>query len=276
MYIYLPPLGKDGKSLDCVDNDGIGKDPEKSKAEAGEVGRSRYDTVGNRTNDNDYNNNDPQKNGNIDNDNNKPEVVRWKGGTYIVEKASTDDVDILHEGSIIAFSKNGVWQGVAYKDIRRGSYYAAASIYTLPDQVEGASIQLVAGPEEKLMFQGDMMHPSGYPRPRVLSELQDDEIAAEARNALDNEKLNLDEGREEQKNQEKKPDNHVKNDIEMVDKEIIETESWKDREQTEINDSDDKKNVDFSKDPFVQDDTCEAIDADSSLRREDTGKCLKV
>lgn len=37
-------------------------------------------------------------------------------------------------GSEISFFKNGVCQGVAFKDIFGGRYYPAASMYTLPDQ----------------------------------------------------------------------------------------------------------------------------------------------
>ena len=96
-------------------------------------------------------------------DTKSPELVTYRGATYIVEEALDDKTDIVHDGSIIAFSKNGVWQGVAYENINRGRYYAAASIFTLPNQAAGASIQLIAGPKFEY---GDKMHPSGYPKPR--------------------------------------------------------------------------------------------------------------
>lgn len=37
-------------------------------------------------------------------------------------------------GSQISFFKNGIGQGVAFKDLCGGRYYPAASMYTLPSQ----------------------------------------------------------------------------------------------------------------------------------------------
>ena len=99
-----------------------------------------------------------------------PELVRWKGGTYSVERVDADE-NACHEGSVIAFSRNGESQGVAFRDLLRGTYYAAASVYTLPEQSEGASIQLNAGPD----FRHKMLQPDGCPEPRALCELRDDE-----------------------------------------------------------------------------------------------------
>ncbi|KAH7560646.1 hypothetical protein JRO89_XS10G0061200 [Xanthoceras sorbifolium] len=39
-----------------------------------------------------------------------------------------------HAGSEITFFKNGVCQGVAFKELWGGRYYPAASLYTLPNQ----------------------------------------------------------------------------------------------------------------------------------------------
>ena len=100
----------------------------------------------------------------------EPELVRWKGGTYIVEKTNNDET-VCHEGSSIAFSRNGKSQGVAFRNVMKGSYYAAASLFTLPEQIEGASVQLNAGPN----FVYDMLQPEGCGAPRALCELQDDE-----------------------------------------------------------------------------------------------------
>lgn len=47
---------------------------------------------------------------------------------------------------MVAFSRNGQLQGVAYADIPDGTYYAAASLYTLPDQAQGASVTFNFGP----------------------------------------------------------------------------------------------------------------------------------
>lgn len=50
------------------------------------------------------------------------------------------------QGSIIAFSKNGVSQGPAYVDIPEGTYYPAASLYTMPEQTEGVTVAFNFGP----------------------------------------------------------------------------------------------------------------------------------
>ncbi|KAG2674847.1 hypothetical protein I3760_13G156500 [Carya illinoinensis] len=43
-------------------------------------------------------------------------------------------ISLPEGGSEISFFKNGIWQGVAFKDLCGGRYYPAASMYTLPNQ----------------------------------------------------------------------------------------------------------------------------------------------
>jgi hypothetical protein len=51
------------------------------------------------------------------------------------------------QGSFIAFTLNGQPQGVAYSDILEGTYYPAASLYTLPDQTTPATVTFNFGPD---------------------------------------------------------------------------------------------------------------------------------
>lgn len=41
---------------------------------------------------------------------------------------------VYNAGSEISFFKNGVCQGIAFKDLFGGRYFPAASMYTLPNQ----------------------------------------------------------------------------------------------------------------------------------------------
>jgi len=50
------------------------------------------------------------------------------------------------QGSTVAFSLNGQSQGPAYKDIPEGTYYPAASLYTMPEQTEGVTVAFNFGP----------------------------------------------------------------------------------------------------------------------------------
>lgn len=48
--------------------------------------------------------------------------------------------------SAVAFSVNGVWQGVAFEEIPQGIYFPAASLFTEPRQFEPATITFNFGP----------------------------------------------------------------------------------------------------------------------------------
>lgn len=75
----------------------------------------------------------------------KSDIVTWKGELYFVDEPTADPVKL--EGSLVAFSKNGKMQGVAYRDINEGTYSPAASIHTLPKQKEGATVTFNFGPD---------------------------------------------------------------------------------------------------------------------------------
>ncbi|KAJ8543819.1 hypothetical protein K7X08_025437 [Anisodus acutangulus] len=63
-----------------------------------------------------------------------PRLVWYKGQRYICASDPKEDPPKIIPGSEISFFKNGVCQGVAFKDLYGGRYYPAASMYTLPDQ----------------------------------------------------------------------------------------------------------------------------------------------
>ena len=44
------------------------------------------------------------------------------------------------KNSKIIFFKNGVYQGIAFEDLLEGSYFPCGSLYTLPDEKEGACL----------------------------------------------------------------------------------------------------------------------------------------
>mmetsp|Transcript_13808 Transcript_13808/g.37303 ORF Transcript_13808/g.37303 Transcript_13808/m.37303 type:complete len:297 (-) Transcript_13808:206-1096(-) len=72
------------------------------------------------------------------------DVVRFKGSLYYVNEPEPTPKTLL--GSTIAFSLNGQSQGAAYKDIPEGTYYPAASLYTMPEQTEGVTVAFNFGP----------------------------------------------------------------------------------------------------------------------------------
>lgn len=74
-------------------------------------------------------------------------VGRYKGNLFLV--AETEEEPEPLEGSQIAFMVNGELQGVAYTDIFQGTYYPAASLYTMPSQTDGAAVTFNFGPDFK-------------------------------------------------------------------------------------------------------------------------------
>lgn len=69
-------------------------------------------------------------------------------------------------GSEISFFKNGVCQGVAFKDLYGGRYYPAASMYTLPNQ-PNCLVRFNFGPELEC-FPDNF---EGRPLPRLMVEV---------------------------------------------------------------------------------------------------------
>ncbi|XP_031122940.1 protein TRAUCO [Ipomoea triloba] len=63
-----------------------------------------------------------------------PRLVWYKGQRYMHSSDPKEDPPKIVPGSEISFFKNGICQGVAFKDLYGGRYYPAASMYTLPNQ----------------------------------------------------------------------------------------------------------------------------------------------
>eukprot|EP00201_Polytomella_parva_P022601 CAMPEP_0175044804 /NCGR_PEP_ID=MMETSP0052_2-20121109/4033_1 /TAXON_ID=51329 ORGANISM="Polytomella parva, Strain SAG 63-3" /NCGR_SAMPLE_ID=MMETSP0052_2 /ASSEMBLY_ACC=CAM_ASM_000194 /LENGTH=193 /DNA_ID=CAMNT_0016308189 /DNA_START=591 /DNA_END=1173 /DNA_ORIENTATION=- len=92
--------------------------------------------------------------------------VRFKGQWMQLEEQ--EEKPRRMQGSMIGFSKNGKFQGVAFRDFAEGTYYACASLFTLPDQDEGASVSFNFGPYFSFPPPGSDL---GLPPPRPLSDL---------------------------------------------------------------------------------------------------------
>jgi Set1/Ash2 histone methyltransferase complex subunit ASH2 len=93
------------------------------------------------------------------------QVVKYKGQLYHVDEGQAPAAPL--EGSCLGFTKNGVFQGVAYSGLMEGTYYPSASLYTLPEQTEGASVTFNFGPE----FKYPPPEVPEFPAPRPCSDL---------------------------------------------------------------------------------------------------------
>lgn len=71
-------------------------------------------------------------------------LVSYRGQPYIVEEK--EDPRKVVPGSEIAFFRNGVIQGTAFKDISAGRYFPAASMYTLPNE-PNCTVKFHFGPD---------------------------------------------------------------------------------------------------------------------------------
>lgn len=70
----------------------------------------------------------------------------YKGNLYLKEEPADEAAPKELAGAVIAFSRNGVSQGIAYRDMVEGTYCPAVSLYTLPEQAEGATLSVNFGP----------------------------------------------------------------------------------------------------------------------------------
>lgn len=75
-----------------------------------------------------------------------PPLVSYKGRPYMAEVK--EEPPKIVPGSEISFYRNGVCQGVAFKDINAGRYYPAASMYTFPNE-PNCTVRFNFGPEFK-------------------------------------------------------------------------------------------------------------------------------
>ncbi|KAK4741976.1 hypothetical protein SAY87_025564 [Trapa incisa] len=96
----------------------------------------------------------------------RPHVVLYKGQRYLCAQESKDDQPRVVPGSEISFFKNGLCQGVAFRDLHGGRYYPAASMYTLPNQ-PSCVVRFNFGPEFDL-FPKNL---DGRPIPRPMVEV---------------------------------------------------------------------------------------------------------
>ncbi|KAI3884119.1 hypothetical protein MKW92_031970 [Papaver armeniacum] len=79
----------------------------------------------------------------------KPVHLFWyKGQKYssTLEEKDKEEATKVVPGSEICFFKNGILQGVAFKDLSGGRYYPAASMYTLPNQ-PNCTVKFNFGPD---------------------------------------------------------------------------------------------------------------------------------
>lgn len=83
-------------------------------------------------------------------------IVRYKG--YLYSMTEQQDPRLPLQGSFVAFRKNGEWQGVAYRDISNGRYFPAVSVFTLPEQLDGAAVSANFGPD---FAYPDLQYPDG-------------------------------------------------------------------------------------------------------------------
>ncbi|PQP98988.1 protein TRAUCO [Prunus yedoensis var. nudiflora] len=92
--------------------------------------------------------------------------VWYKGQRYACAPDTKEDPPKVVPGSEISFFKNGVCQGVAFKDLYGGRYYPAASMYTLPHQ-PNCLVKFNFGPEFEF-FPEDF---GGRPVPQPMVEV---------------------------------------------------------------------------------------------------------
>ncbi|KAJ9139658.1 hypothetical protein P3X46_030371 [Hevea brasiliensis] len=95
-----------------------------------------------------------------------PHLVWYKGQRYVCAPDAKEDPPKIISGSEISFFKNGVCQGIAFKDLFGGRYYPAASMYTLPNQ-PNCVVKFNFGPDFEL-FPEDF---GGRPIPRPMFEV---------------------------------------------------------------------------------------------------------
>ncbi|KAJ0084842.1 hypothetical protein Patl1_29554 [Pistacia atlantica] len=114
-----------------------------------------------------------------------PHFVWYKGQRYVCAPDAKEDPPKVVPGSEISFFKNGVCQGVAFKDLYGGRYYPAASMYTLPNQ-PNCLVKFNFGPDFEF-FPEDF---GECPMPRPMIEVPYHGFDSQAENGLSNEKKN--------------------------------------------------------------------------------------
>ncbi|CAL0304332.1 unnamed protein product [Lupinus luteus] len=129
------PVGFDGNSFGYRDIDGS-KIHKALREKYGEDGYKEGDVIGFYINLPDGDKHAPKA----------PHLVWYKGQRYVHAQDAKEDPEKLVPGSEISFFKNGVCQGVAFKDLYGGRYYPAASMYTLPNE-PNCTVKFNFGPD---------------------------------------------------------------------------------------------------------------------------------
>lgn len=93
------------------------------------------------------------------------QYTKWKGKWMRIEDPEPAPKQL--PGSLAGFCKNGVFQGIAFQDFKEGTYYPAASLYTMPEQSEGATVSFNFGPN----FRYPPPQVEGCPPARPMSDL---------------------------------------------------------------------------------------------------------
>ncbi|KAI5334616.1 hypothetical protein L3X38_024749 [Prunus dulcis] len=149
------PVGYDGNSFGYRDIDGS-KVHKALREKYGEEGYKEGDVIGFYINLPDGGSYAPKP----------PHLVWYKGQRYACAPDTKEDPPKVVPGSEISFFKNGVCQGVAFKDLYGGRYYPAASMYTLPHQ-PNCVVKFNFGPEFEF-FPEDF---GGRPEPQPMVEV---------------------------------------------------------------------------------------------------------
>ncbi|KAI3461127.1 hypothetical protein Pfo_017790 [Paulownia fortunei] len=149
------PVGYDGNSFGYRDIDGS-KVHKALREKYGEEGYKEGDVIGFYINLPDGGSYVP----------NPPRLVWYKGQRYVCAPDAKEDPPKVLPGSEISFFKNGICQGVAFRDLYGGHYYPAASMYTLPNQ-PNCVVKFNFGPD----FETFPVDFGGRPVPRPMIEV---------------------------------------------------------------------------------------------------------
>ncbi|BAT91173.1 hypothetical protein LR48_Vigan08g195700 [Vigna angularis] len=147
------PVGYDGNSFGYRDIDGS-KIHKASREKYGEEGYKEGDVIGFYINLPDGKNYAP----------NTPQLVWYKGQRYVCAQDAKEDPPKVVPGSEISFFKNGICQGVAFKDLHGGRYYPAASMFTLPNE-PNCTVKFNFGPDFECFPEDFIERP--IPRPMI-------------------------------------------------------------------------------------------------------------
>ncbi|KAK6138316.1 hypothetical protein DH2020_027900 [Rehmannia glutinosa] len=169
------PVGYDGNSFGYRDVDGS-KVHKALREKYGEEGYKEDDVIGFYINLPDGGSYAP----------NPPRLVWYKGQRYVCAPDPKEDPPKVVPGSEISFFKNGICQGVAFRDLYGGQYYPAASMYTLPNQ-PNCVVKFNFGPDfEK--FPDDF---GGRPVPQPMIEVPYQGYDSRVENGVSSEKKQL-------------------------------------------------------------------------------------